>query len=184
MAYIINESSTGLTTMATFGVTYAWRLSAWDSIYIIYGPHFIFQYQWVCKRHWGTIFTIFIWFKWSQTRYPVEYSYFMNIDPEALGEDSASVFGDRKAAYLYSKLLCLAHWRPRLGFLLFFSMGDASYLFQFNSLNHFNHFNGYNSTMYICIINNVCTTCTHARCWCDWAAVYRYPFSRNFPFDQ
>ena len=62
-----------------------------------------------CERHWGTIFTIFIWFKWSQTRYPVEYSYFMNIDPEALGEDSASVFGDRKAAYLYSKLLCLAH---------------------------------------------------------------------------
>ena len=32
----------------------------------------------------------------------------MNIDPEALGEDSASVFGDRIAAYLYSKFLCLA----------------------------------------------------------------------------
>ena len=35
--------------------------------------------------------------------------HFMSIDPVALEEGSASVFGDRKAASLYSKLLCQAH---------------------------------------------------------------------------
>ena len=64
----------------------------------------------------------------------IQWNILMNIDPVALGEGSASVFGDRKAASLYSKLLCQAHWWPRLGFLIFcfFSMmGVTCFYFWF-----------------------------------------------------